>query len=37
MVEHVSAAIRGEAAYLPPTQESAQMMAVLETVRGAAG
>jgi predicted dehydrogenase len=37
MVESVSAAIRGEAAYLPPPQESARMMGVLEAVREAAG
>lgn len=36
MVEQVSAAIRGEAAFFPPAQESARMMAVLESVRGAA-
>ena len=36
MVEHVSAAIRGEAAYLPPSSQSAEMTAILEAIREAA-
>ena len=33
MVEHVSAAIRGEVAYLPPASQSADMLRILEAIR----
>ncbi len=33
MVEHTSAAIRGNAAYLPPSSQSAEMTRVLEAIR----
>lgn len=37
MVEQVSAAIRGEAAYLPPDTQSEDMMRILTAIRVAAG